>query len=591
MRRVMGIGARIKVAGRTPNRIRGLAEAFASPKENRPEATISVFRCVGAVRVVAEPIAAETGARQATWVWVVMAGIDARINAELIRTGSAGAGSKAEAKQKETSGNDAGHEQDAGQVGFRVGRGRQGTRLGGEGSLVKPPARLSLAPVMSREPFRNARGTRDLLPEDLLLIHHLERTAIGVASTAGYREIRTPLFEETRLFQRSLGETSDVVAKEMFTVPRRAPAGETVDPLDAYTFRPEGTASVARAYVQGGFAANAPLQKWFYVGPMFRYERPQKGRERQFTQFGVEAFGPQSPTLDAEVVGIALSFFRSLGFDDQLEVRINSMGDPQDRAVWSEHLREFFAPQFPAGGSTERCADCQVRFERNVFRLLDCKVPRCVALNEGAPDLFSVMGEEARTHHTLFADALRAIGFEPVEDRSIVRGLDYYSRTVFEVHYPPLGARSALCGGGRYDGLVEEMGGRPTPGVGFSVGFTPTELALKELQLPPAADLEDLRAAAKPQVYAVAIGDEQRLPLFRIATELRAGGLRIELDHRGKSAKAQFKEASKSGARLALVLGADEQAEGKVVVKDLAAKSEQVVAQSDLLGILQQSLV
>lgn len=443
---------------------------------------------------------------------------------------------------------------------------------------------------MSREPFRNARGTRDLLPEDLLLIHHLERTAVRVASAAGYREIRTPLFEETRLFQRSLGETSDVVAKEMFTVPRRAPAGETVDPQSAYTFRPEGTASVARAYVQGGFAANAPLQKWFYVGPMFRYERPQKGRERQFTQFGVEAFGAQSPSLDAEVVGIALSFFQDLGFDDQLEVRVNSMGDPEDRAAWSAKLREHFAPQFPAGGTTERCADCQVRYERNVLRLLDCKVPRCVELNQGAPDLFSVMGEAARTHHEAFGDALRAIGFEPVEDRSIVRGLDYYTRTVFEVHYPPLGARSALCGGGRYDGLVEEMGGRPTPGVGFSVGFTPTELALQELNLPPAADLEDLRAAAAPQVYAVAIGDETRLPLFRIASDLRAAGLRIELDHRGKSPKAQFKEAGKSGARFALVLGAEELAAGQVVLKDLEAKEERAVAQADLLGILQQAL-
>jgi len=443
---------------------------------------------------------------------------------------------------------------------------------------------------MSRDPFRNARGTRDLLPDDLFLIHHLERTAVRVASAAGYGEIRTPLFEETRLFQRSLGETSDVVAKEMFTVPRRAPAGESADPMDAYTFRPEGTASVARAYVQGGFAANAPLQKWFYVGPMFRYERPQKGRERQFTQFGVEAFGAQSPSLDAEVVGIALSFFQDLGFDDQLEVRINSMGDPEDRAVWSDRLREFFASQFPEGGPTERCEDCQVRFDRNIFRLLDCKVPRCVELNEGAPDLFSVMGPSASEHHAQFADALRAIGFEPVEDRSIVRGLDYYTRTVFEVHYPPLGARSALCGGGRYDGLVEEMGGRPTPGVGFSVGFTPTELALKELSLPPAEDFEDLREAALPQVYAVAIGEETRLPLFRIATELRAAGIRVTLDHRGKSPKAQFKEASKSGARFAIVLGEEELSSGQVVCRDLMQKEEQSVAQDSLLPLLQKSL-
>lgn len=442
---------------------------------------------------------------------------------------------------------------------------------------------------MSSAPFRNARGTRDLLPQDLVLVRHMERIAEKVASAASYREVRTPMFEETRLFQRSLGESSDVVSKEMFSVPKRVAEGAEVNLAEGYTFRPENTASIARAYVQGGFAASAPLQKWFYVGPMFRYERPQKGRERQFTQFGVEAFGPQSATLDAEVVGVALQFFRALGFDDQLQVRVNSMGDPEDRVAWSDKLREFFADQFP-GESTERCPDCVVRFERNVFRLLDCKVPRCVEKNAGAPDLFSVMGEDAKQHHAEFGHALRAIGFEPVEDRSIVRGLDYYSRTVFEVHYPPLGARSALCGGGRYDGLVEDMGGRPTPGVGFSVGFTPTELALKELGLPNAADLKDLEDELMPQVYAIGIGEEDRLELFRLVTELRQAGIRCEIDHRGKSPKAQFKEASKSGAQFALVLGAEEREAKQIVLKDLTAKEERKVGQDELLTLLRQGL-
>ncbi|MFK5955467.1 MAG: histidine--tRNA ligase [Planctomycetota bacterium] len=442
---------------------------------------------------------------------------------------------------------------------------------------------------MSAEPFRNARGTRDLLPQDLVLVRHLERVAQKVASAASYREIRTPLFEETRLFQRSLGETSDVVAKEMFSVPKRGAPGAELNLADGYTFRPENTASIARAYIQGGFAKSAPLQKWFYIGPMFRYERPQKGRERQFTQFGVEAFGPQSPTLDAEVVGIALQFFRALGFDEQLEVRVNSMGDAQDRAVWSDQLRAFFADQF-MGETSDRCNDCVTRYARNVFRLLDCKVPRCVERNAGAPDLFSVMGAEAKQHHEDFGNSLRAIGFEPVEDRSIVRGLDYYSRTVFEVHYPPLGARSALCGGGRYDGLVEEMGGKPTPGVGFSVGFTPTELALKELGLPHAKDLLDLETDLLPQVYAIGIAEEDRLELFRIVTDLRQAGIRVEMDHRGKSPKAQFKEASKSGAGFALVLGADEREAHQIVMKDLVAKHERKVEQDAVLAVLQEAL-
>lgn len=539
---------------------------------------------VGVIGIVGHPVLVKGRAspRDATWTWIVGAGVNVRIDSQLVCGRAAGARTKAEAEEGDDCDQSAGH--------VRVpGRKRDGIRVGGGRCLVNRPESLSLPSIMSAEPFRNARGTRDLLPQDLVLVRHLERMAEKVATAASYQEIRTPLFEETRLFQRSLGETSDVVAKEMFSVPKRGTVGAEMNLADGYTFRPENTASIARAYIQGGFAKSAPLQKWFYVGPMFRYERPQKGRERQFTQFGVEAFGPQSPTLDAEVVGIALQFFRALGFDEQLEVRVNSMGDPEDRAVWSEKLREFFADQFAESG-TERCADCVTRYEKNVFRLLDCKVKRCIEKNVGAPDLFSVMGDAAKQHHEDFCNALRAIGFNPVEDRSIVRGLDYYSRTVFEVHFPPLGARSALCGGGRYDGLVEEMGGKATPGVGFSVGFTPTELALKELGLPVAADLEDLNQKLRPQVYAVGIGEEDRLALFRLVTGLREAGIRCELDHRGKSAKAQFKEASKSGARFALVLGAEERAANQIVLKDLNAKEERSVGQDALLGILREAL-
>mgnify|MGYP002639920801 CR=1 FL=1 len=445
---------------------------------------------------------------------------------------------------------------------------------------------------MASDSFRNARGTRDLLPEQLVLIHHLERTAVAVSRAASYQEIRTPLFEETRLFKRSLGEATDVVEKEMFTVPRRTAEGveaSSVQDPRSFTFRPEGTASVARAYVQGGFAKRAPLQKWFYVGPMFRYERPQKGRERQFTQFGVEAFGAQSPTLDAEVIGIALEFFQRLGFGAELEVRLNSMGDLADRERWKAELHTFFAPQFAVGVET-RCKDCRDRFERNILRLLDCKVPQCQEHNAGAPDLFDVMSEEASAHHTQVGEALRVLGFEPKEDRTIVRGLDYYTRTVFEVHYPPLGARSALCGGGRYDGLVEEMGGKSTPGVGFSIGFTPTELALAELNLPAAGDFADLIAEQSPQVYAIAANEEDRLPLFALVRNLRQAGLRCELDHRGKSAKAQTKEALKSGARFLVVLDQSSTSDSKIVLRDQEAQEPSEVCLAELaptlLGLL-----
>ena len=459
-----------------------------------------------------------------------------------------------------------------------------------------------LCSQMARNSFQATRGTRDLFPEDLVLVKHLERVAQSLAQSSGFAEIRPPLFEETRLFTRSLGETSDVVAKEMFSVPRRGDSGG-----DSYTFRPEGTVGVARAYVNGGFAARAPLQKWYYLGPMFRYERPQKGRERQFSQFGIEAFGSDQPSLDVEVVDLAMRFFEELGFGDELQVRINTMGDPDDRDRWRQKLREFFAPQFPGvatqgaeaadgsskapsgeeEGSSPRCADCRERFQRNILRLLDCKVPQCQELNQGAPGLRDVMGEASSQHFADFMEGMRALGRQPVEDPSIVRGLDYYTRTVFEIHYPPLGARSALCGGGRYDGLVEEVGGPHTPAVGFAVGFTATELALAELNLPPAGAMDDLKRELVPEVYVVAVSAQERNAVLAVAADLRRQGApSVVTDHRGKSMKAQLKEAGKIGARFTVVIGEAERQAGTAVVRDMAQRSEVTVGQADLAAAL-----
>lgn len=443
------------------------------------------------------------------------------------------------------------------------------------------------------ESYRAPRGTRDLLPEDLVLIHHLERTARRLAASFHYAEIRPPLLEETRLFARSLGETSDVVEKEMFTVPRRGDVGrsgtesaESSPAPGGYTFRPEGTAGVARAYIEGGFAMRAPLQKWYYIGPMFRYERPQKGRERQFTQFGVEVFGASSPHLDAEVVLLALRFFTELGFGKDLEVRINTMGDPADRDRWRAALQDYFQPLL-----SQRCADCRRRYERNVFRLLDCKVEACQETNAKAPRLREFLAEESAGHFAEVRNALTSLGCRVVEDPGIVRGLDYYTRTVFEVHYPPLGARSALCGGGRYDGLVESMGGPAVAGVGFAIGFTPTELALKQLGLPPTEALADLRAALNPAVYCVAIGAEDRLSTLGLASQLRAAGLTsVTLDYREKSSKAQFKEAGKMQARFVCVIGSEERAAQTVVVKDMAAGNQESVPLSEVSAYLRTQL-
>lgn len=434
---------------------------------------------------------------------------------------------------------------------------------------------------MARISFQATRGTRDLFPEDLILVKHLERIAQSLAQSCGFAEIRPPLFEETRLFTRSLGETSDVVAKEMFSVPRRGDsAGES------YTFRPEGTAGVARAYVNGGFAARAPLQKWYYLGPMFRYERPQKGRERQFSQFGIEAFGSSAASMDAEVVDLAMRFFEELGFGEELQVRVNTMGDPVDRALWRSKLREHFSPQFDVL-NPGRCSDCLGRFERNILRLLDCKVARCQELNQGAPGLREVMAEESTQHFADFLTAMQALGREPVADPSIVRGLDYYTRTVFEIHYPPLGARSALCGGGRYDGLVEDVGGPPTPAVGFAIGFTATELALQELSLPTEEALADLRQELVPEIYLVAVSAEERNTVLALAADLRRhGATSVVMDHRGKSMKAQLKEASKLGVSFAVVVGSSEREQGTAVVRDMGQRNEKTVAQADLATAL-----
>ncbi len=426
---------------------------------------------------------------------------------------------------------------------------------------------------MASDSYRAPRGTRDLLPEDLIRIRHLERTARKLAQSFRYGEIRTPLIEETRLFTRSLGEGSDVVEKEMFTVPPRAEGSSS------HSLRPEGTASAVRAYIQGGFAARAPLQKWFYLGPMFRYERPQRGRERQFYQFGVEVFGVTSPSLDAEIVDLAMRYFEALGFGLELEVRVNTMGDPEDRACWSSALREYFAPRMEG-----RCADCQSRLERNVFRLLDCKVADCKEANRDAPSLRDFLQEASAGHHQGFLHSLQALGRAAVDAPSLVRGLDYYTRTVFEVHYPPLGARSALCGGGRYDGLVEELGGAATAATGFAIGLTGTEFAMEELGLPTAEAVADLASELQAAVYVVAISAEDRQEALALAGLLRGAEIgAVDLDHRGRSAKAQFKEADKGGARVVLVVGADERAADTFVLRDMEGGVESKVARADLV--------
>jgi histidyl-tRNA synthetase len=344
------------------------------------------------------------------------------------------------------------------------------------------------------------------------------------------------------------------------------------------TLRPEGTAGIARAYLEAGYARRAPVQRLFTIGPMFRYERPQKGRERQFTQFDVECLGSLDPRLDAELVDLAARFFEELGLGG-VEVRLNSMGDGQDRDRYREAVRVFLAPQ-----REQRCELCRSRFERNVLRVLDCKNERCKELSRAAPKLIDFLTETNRAHFEAVRAALARIGRRAEVDPGIVRGLDYYTRTVFELHQPSLGARSALCGGGRYDHLLRDLGGPDLGAVGFAVGFSGTLIVLEQLGLAQAVSEGEL------DVYAVAADESARGAVFELASELRAGGVSAVFDVEQRGLKAQMKQAGGGGFRLALVLGERELAEGTLQLKQLSSGEQTCVARAGALEAVRKAL-
>jgi histidyl-tRNA synthetase len=408
------------------------------------------------------------------------------------------------------------------------------------------------------------RGTDDLLPELLPAYEHVFSAFRAVMDRHGYREIRTPLFEDTNLFVRSLGDQSDVVEKEMFTVKR----GDT-----DVTFRPEGTAPVVRAYLEHNLDKIRPFQKLWYGGPMFRFERPQAGRSRQFYQVGIEAIGSTSPLLDAEVVLVAHRAFLAMGLANY-RVHVNSIGDRQDRDGFRDVLRAYMQPLLP-----QRCEDCQRRFDRNVFRMLDCKVAQCQPSNRAAPQFLSHLRPESRARFAKTVELLQRLEVPLVQDPAIVRGFDYYTHLVFEFRCPDLGARDAVCGGGRYDGLIAEMGGPTLGAVGFAIGVTPTLLALEKQQHPAVRP----RDAGTP-VFVAPVGDEQREAAFLLADRLRAAGLPCDTDYEDKSLKALFKAADKRGVRLMLVLGPQEVQQGTVQVRVLQRSEDVVLPQDDTLA-------
>ena len=394
--------------------------------------------------------------------------------------------------------------------------------------------------------LRAVKGMNDLLPEELGRWRRLESIFRETAERYGFGEIRTPLLEPTELFVRSIGEATDIVEKEMYTFHDKGEKN--------LTLRPEGTASCARAYLEHTVGAREAITRWYYLGPMFRRERPTRGRYRQFHQAGVEVYGDPGPFIDAEIIDMLVRFLSELGIVD-LRVLLNSLGDQETRQNYREALIRYLEPH---RGSLS--ADSQRRLETNPLRILDSKAPEDQAIIEGAPSILEHLSEEDQAHFDGVRRTLDRLGTPYEIEPRLVRGLDYYSRTLFEVQGRggELGAQNALAGGGRYDGMIEELGGKATPAFGFALGIERLLLAMGEA--------ED---ESRPRVMILAANDEARVEAVALARELRDAGFNIETDLRGTSLKSQLRRADRSGAALAFILGDDELARGVVQWKRL----------------------
>ena len=407
------------------------------------------------------------------------------------------------------------------------------------------------------------RGTKDILPDSVGDWNYVEGEIRELCRRFGYSEIRTPIFEHTELFQRGIGEGTDVVDKEMYTFTDRGDR--------SITLRPENTASAVRAYLQNKLYAESNLVKLFYIGSMFRYDRPQAGRMREFHQFGVEALGEANPAVDAEVILLAMSLLEGLGLKD-LELSINSVGCPKCRSKYRTMLQDFFRDKLD-----DLCEDCRSRFDRSPLRILDCKKDSDKPYMADAPKITDCLCDECSDHFARLKEHLANAGISFQHDPRLVRGLDYYTKTAFEIKYPPLGAQSAVAGGGRYDGLIEEMGGNPTPAVGFATGLERLLLALESQNLLP----EKNRSV---DAYVVALGEAAQSEGFKLLNNLRKAGLSAAMDFAGRSMKAQMKQANKLGARYALILGDDEIAEGVVMLRSMSDSQQEKVALAEVIG-------
>lgn len=413
------------------------------------------------------------------------------------------------------------------------------------------------------------RGTKDILPQDVYKWTYVEQKFRKICSRYGFEEIRTPIFEHTELFKRGVGETTDIVEKQMYSFDDNG--GRNV------TLKPEGTASVGRAFIENKLYANAKPIKLFYITPCFRYERPQAGRLRQFHQFGIESFGSNNPLVDAEVIGVAVDFFKELGIQ-HLETRINSIGCPKCRSEYRNALKAFLKDRLE-----DLCDTCKNRYDRNPMRILDCKSETCQSLVKDAPRMMEYLCEECVADFDAVKDYLEAMNIQYIVDVNIVRGLDYYTKTAFEIISNEIGAQGTVCGGGRYDNLIEEIGGPETPGVGFGLGIERLLLTLEKTGI-------EVEKENSTDVFIAYLGETAKKAAVGLLRDLRLSGLKGQMDLLDRNLKNQFKYSDKLNAPFTVVIGEDELKENCVVLKDMRCSEQEKVAIKDIAKVISSKI-
>ncbi|MCQ1529752.1 histidine--tRNA ligase [Lutispora saccharofermentans] len=415
--------------------------------------------------------------------------------------------------------------------------------------------------------IQGPKGTKDVLPSQAYKWHYVEGKIRDLCSVNGYYEIRTPVFEHTELFERGVGETTDIVQKEMYTFKDKG--GRSI------TLKPEGTAPAVRAFIENNLFNEPQPIKMFYITPCYRYERPQAGRLREFHQFGIEVFGTQSPYVDAEVINVGMTLFQNLGVKN-LELRINSVGCPKCRKDYNAKLKAFLEPELQ-----HLCKFCQDRYDTNPLRILDCKEEKCKERLVNVPFMLDNLCDDCRVHFEGLKKGLDIIGLNYIVDPKIVRGLDYYTKTAFEIVSNDIGSQGTVCGGGRYDGLIEMCGGPSTPGVGFGLGLERLLLIMENqgIQIPE---------QESPDVFIAAVGERADDKALEVLFKLRAASVKAEKDYLGRSLKAQMKYANRINAKTAIVIGDEEIEEDIISIKNMKSGEEVNVSLSDISEIIRE---